>query len=154
MSDENIIPFERSGDVGDGHAFEADHILEQAKGTFEQVVVCGFTKDGEIVMRASHGSRESLWILRRAEHHLLFETERCACAPPTTTDAASSQRPEASASRRCARSISNGHRLFPPPPLLIKPILDVYAERVFGEGTYFGDGVALLSAKHPQATNL
>lgn len=64
-----------SGVVGDGYAFDPDAILEAAKGVYVQVIVVGFTADGEIDMRASHGSRDALWVLRKAEHHLLFETE-------------------------------------------------------------------------------
>lgn len=64
-----------SGTVGDGYAFDPNVILEAPKDTFIQVVVVGFTAEGEIDMRCSHGGREALWILRRAEYHLLFETE-------------------------------------------------------------------------------
>ena len=64
-----------SGQVGDGFAFDPDVVLEKAKGTFAQVVVVGFDKDGKIDMRSSHGGRDALWIIRRGEYHLLFETE-------------------------------------------------------------------------------
>lgn len=64
-----------SGQVGNGFAFQPDVILEEAKGAYEQVVVVGFDASGEISIRSSHGSHEALWILRRGEYHLLFETE-------------------------------------------------------------------------------
>jgi hypothetical protein len=77
MDDETVVAFPGSKDctVGDGFTFDPDDILQAAKGDFLQVVVIGFDKDGEIRIRASHGSRETLWIIRRGAHHLLFETE-------------------------------------------------------------------------------
>lgn len=64
----------KGGIVGDGADLDVDKVLEAAKGDFLQVVVVGFDQDGEINIRSSHGSRDALWILRKAEHHLLFET--------------------------------------------------------------------------------
>lgn len=73
---DNILPFATSDHkIGDGLALDLDQVLEGAKGDFLQVVVIGFEHDGHISMRSSHGSRDALWIIRRGEHHLLFETE-------------------------------------------------------------------------------
>lgn len=76
MDDDVVVPFKTAdGQVGDGAAIDPDLILENAKGDFLQVVVVGFNKDGQIEMRSSHSSRDALWIIRKGEHHLLFETE-------------------------------------------------------------------------------
>lgn len=39
-----------------------------------EVVVAGFTMEGEFIVASSHGSREALWILARGQHHVLVET--------------------------------------------------------------------------------
>lgn len=62
------------GGIGDGLTLDPDHILEHARGVYLQVVVLGFDKDGLIDVRCSHGSRDALWVIERAKHHLLFET--------------------------------------------------------------------------------
>lgn len=65
----------RDGLVGDGTIIEPDAVLEGAKGAFLQVVVLGYTTDGEIRVRCSHGSRDALWAIERAKLHLMLETE-------------------------------------------------------------------------------
>lgn len=62
------------GVLGDGAVIDPDKVLEAAKGDFTHVVVLGWDKNGELNLRSSHGSRETLWLLRKAECHLLFET--------------------------------------------------------------------------------
>lgn len=61
--------------VGDGIVLDCDTLLENAKGKFVQMIIIGFEHDGEIHINSSHGSREALWLIKRGEHHLLFETE-------------------------------------------------------------------------------
>lgn len=73
--DDNVVPFTRTGWLGDGIALNPDMILDKARGDFKQVVVAGFNQDGQIDLRSSHGSRETLWILQRAILHLMLETE-------------------------------------------------------------------------------
>jgi len=76
MADDVVVPFRATdGIIGDGVAVDCDQVLDACKGDFLQVVVVGFDKDGQIRMNSSHGSRDALWLLRRGEHHLLFETE-------------------------------------------------------------------------------
>lgn len=70
-----IIAFGSRGTVGDGSVLDPDLVCENASGKFREVVVCGFNHDGGIEVRASHGSRETLWILHRAIIHLMTETE-------------------------------------------------------------------------------
>lgn len=75
--DDTVIRFPGAwgGQVGDGFAFDPDQVLDGARGNFLQVVVCGFNLEGEIEVRASHGSRDALWVIAKAQHHVLFETE-------------------------------------------------------------------------------
>lgn len=70
-----IVDFKGSGRSGDGRVYDCDQILEKAAGIFEQVVVLGFNKSGGFQVHSSHGSRDALWAIQRAIHHLLFETE-------------------------------------------------------------------------------
>lgn len=61
--------------VTDDANLDPDVILEGAKGAFQQLLIAGYEKDGEFHIRATHGSREVLWMLQRAIIHLMLETE-------------------------------------------------------------------------------
>ena len=61
--------------VGDDAVLDADFILDGDKGQFQQLLIAGYKKDGCIHIRATHGSREVLWMLQRAITHLMLETE-------------------------------------------------------------------------------
>ena len=74
MSDDTVVPFTRTGKCGDGIALDPDVILDAARGDYTQVVIAGFDANGEVDLRSSHGSRETLWILQRAVLHLMLET--------------------------------------------------------------------------------
>jgi len=70
-----IIPIGGSGQISDGIALDPDKILDMAKGEFGEVVIVGWTPDGELQVRSSHGSREALWHLTRAIHQLTEGTD-------------------------------------------------------------------------------
>ena len=61
--------------VADDIVLNPDDILDGAKGQFQQLFVAGYGQDGEFHIRATHGSREVLWMLQRAIVHLMLETE-------------------------------------------------------------------------------
>lgn len=61
--------------VNDEAVLEPDFILDSAKGQYQQLLVAGYDQDGKISIRATHGSREVLWMLNRAIVHLMLETE-------------------------------------------------------------------------------
>lgn len=61
--------------VGDEIAIDPDTVLENSKGAFQQLLVDGYDNSGEFHVRATHGSREVLWMLNRAIVHLMLETE-------------------------------------------------------------------------------
>ena len=54
--------------VGDEIAIDPDTVLENSKGAL-------YDNNGEFHVRATHGSREVLWMLNRAIVHLMLETE-------------------------------------------------------------------------------
>lgn len=60
--------------VGENFVLEPNLVLEGAvKKSFTQVVVIAFDADGEIHVSSSHSSREALWLIKKGEHHLLFD---------------------------------------------------------------------------------
>lgn len=75
MSDDTVVPFTRTGVIGDGIALDPDKTLDNARGDYLQVVVVGFDQAGQINLRCSHGGRDALWILQRAIPHLMLETD-------------------------------------------------------------------------------
>ncbi|MDE2104686.1 MAG: hypothetical protein KGL39_46045 [Patescibacteria group bacterium] len=61
--------------IPDNVTLDPDDVLDGSKGQFEQLLIAGYTKDGEFHVRSTHGSREVLWMLQRAIVHLMLETE-------------------------------------------------------------------------------
>ncbi len=59
----------------DSVKLDPDYVLTQQVGKFAQVVVIGFDPDAGVHVACSHGSRDALWLMKRGEHFLLFESE-------------------------------------------------------------------------------
>lgn len=63
-------------EVGAGFRFEADDILEAAKGhNLETVVVIGQYPDGTIWVSGSANAGETLILIEKAKHSLIFGDE-------------------------------------------------------------------------------
>lgn len=63
--------------VGDGVHLDADEILENNKGVFRSLVLCGIGVDGELVVAATDSSAESVFLLERAKNMIVTcEVER------------------------------------------------------------------------------
>lgn len=63
-------------DVGEGYRFEADHILEAAKGhDLTSVAVVGTLPDGSLWLSGSAGAPETLMLLERAKAKLIRASE-------------------------------------------------------------------------------
>src|ERR1700674_2143373 len=60
---------------GDDAVIEPDKVLSSAVGRFKQVVVIVFDEDAQPHVCSSHGSRDALWLMKRGEHFLLFESD-------------------------------------------------------------------------------
>lgn len=60
--------------VRDDLVLDADTLLENNKGKFQELVLLGYDQNGEIAVCATHGSREVLWILERAKIFLMIES--------------------------------------------------------------------------------
>lgn len=59
--------------VGDGFRFDADEILEAAKGAgFKTIVVIGELEDGSSWISGSANAGESIILMERAKHNLIF----------------------------------------------------------------------------------
>lgn len=72
MSESNVQKLEVVS-VGDGYRFDADRILEEAKGReFAKVVVIGELPDGEIWISGSANAGESLILMKWAERRVVF----------------------------------------------------------------------------------
>ena len=55
-------------------AKDADNVLEQALGTYDEVVIIGWDKDGELDCRATLGLKDGgdvLWLIELFKHKLL-----------------------------------------------------------------------------------
>lgn len=60
-------------EVGDGFRFEADAILEAAKGhEFTTVLVIAQMPDGDLWVSSSAGAGETLILLKHAERRVVF----------------------------------------------------------------------------------
>ena len=66
-----VLRFDNAEVVGDGRALHPDKVLENNKGDFAEVVIVGRDHDGNIRLAGSHGSLETLWLLRKGEKLLL-----------------------------------------------------------------------------------
>lgn len=70
-ANDNIIPFVPV-EVGDGYKFDADEVLEEAKGQdFIRLVLVGEKPDGEVYVAASDGIAESLLLFERGKMKIL-----------------------------------------------------------------------------------
>ena len=68
----NVVKLELV-EVGEGFRFEADAILDGAKGNeFESIVVLGQLADGRMWVSGSANLGESLVLIEKAKHHILF----------------------------------------------------------------------------------
>ena len=68
----NVVKFEPVV-VGEGYRFDADEILEAAKGKgFETVVVLGQLEDGSYWVSGSANAGETLLLMERAKHAIVF----------------------------------------------------------------------------------
>lgn len=57
--------------VGNGVTLDADKVLEENKGIFTELVICGFDEEGELAVCGTHGIRDTAWILQNALHSLI-----------------------------------------------------------------------------------
>lgn len=72
MSKENVVAFTPVV-VGEGYRFDADEILDAAKGyEFERVVILGRLENGELYVAGSANAGESLILIEQAKHHIVF----------------------------------------------------------------------------------
>lgn len=63
-------------EVGEAHRFDADEILEAAKGNgFNTVAVIGQLDDGSIWISGSANAGETLILMERAKHMICFGEE-------------------------------------------------------------------------------
>lgn len=61
-------------EVGEGFRFDADKLLEDAKGqNFETLVILGQLPDGELWISASGNTGESVILIELAKHKILHE---------------------------------------------------------------------------------
>jgi hypothetical protein len=59
--------------VGENYRFDADQILEQAKGRgFTNVLVIGELEDGEFWISSAANAGEALVLMERAKHKIVF----------------------------------------------------------------------------------
>jgi hypothetical protein len=60
--------------VGDGSHIDCDAVIQASVGEgLIQVVVIGILPDGDVFTAGSHGLAETLLLLERAKHCILFE---------------------------------------------------------------------------------
>lgn len=60
-------------EVGGGYRFDADEVLEAAKGQrFSRFVILGETEDGEIWVSGNANSGETLVLMERAKRRICF----------------------------------------------------------------------------------
>ena len=72
---DNVVKLELV-EVGDGHRFDTDHILDAAKGhELTSVTVVGTLPDGSLWLSGSAGAPETLMLLERAKHKLVRISE-------------------------------------------------------------------------------
>lgn len=58
--------------VGEGYRFDADEVLESAKGnSFSAMMVIGELEDGSFYIAGNCNAGESMILLRRVEMHLI-----------------------------------------------------------------------------------
>lgn len=68
---ENVVKLQLV-EVGEDYRFEADHILEAAKGSeFSRVAVVGELPDGSLWISGSANAGETLILLERAKHKIV-----------------------------------------------------------------------------------
>jgi hypothetical protein len=71
MSD-NVLKFEPTL-VGEGFRFDADQILEEAKGRgFTNVLIIADTEDGELWVSSAANAGEALVLMEKAKHKIVF----------------------------------------------------------------------------------
>ena len=71
----DIIKFQPV-EVGEGYRFEPDELLEAAKGAgFSTLVILGELEDGSTWISGSANAGETLILLERAKHSLIFGDE-------------------------------------------------------------------------------
>lgn len=67
-----VLPFKPEF-VGDNYRFEADDVLEAAKGQkFTCLAILGETEDGELYVAGNANSGETMVLMERAKHLIVF----------------------------------------------------------------------------------
>jgi hypothetical protein len=69
MTRDNIVPLELV-EVGENFKFEADKILEAAKGNLETVFIVGQALDGSLWVSSSVNAGVSLILMEKARHQI------------------------------------------------------------------------------------
>ena len=68
----NVIKFEPQL-VGENYRFDADEILEQAKGRgFQNIVILGELEDGELWISSAANAGEALILMEKAKKQIIF----------------------------------------------------------------------------------
>ncbi|PAP93992.1 hypothetical protein [Mesorhizobium wenxiniae] len=68
----NVLKFEPV-EIGEGFRFDSDEILEGAKGqVFTTLAILGQLEDGSIWVSGNANAGETLVLMERAKHHLVF----------------------------------------------------------------------------------
>jgi hypothetical protein len=71
----NIVKLEPV-EVGEGYRFDPDEILEAAKGQgFQMIAVLGELDDGSFWVSGSANAGETLVLMERAKHQIVFGKE-------------------------------------------------------------------------------
>lgn len=69
MTRDNVVPLELV-EVGENFKFEADKILEAAKGNLETVFIVGQALDGSLWVSSSVNAGVSLILMEKAKHQI------------------------------------------------------------------------------------
>jgi hypothetical protein len=60
-------------ELGDGFHFDADQTLEAMKGKgFSRLLIIGQQEDDSLEIESNCNSGEALFLMKRAEHHIVF----------------------------------------------------------------------------------
>jgi hypothetical protein len=69
---ENVVKFEPR-EIGAGYRFDADEILEQAKGRgFLNVLIIAEQDDGELWVSSAANAGEAMILMEKAKHRVCF----------------------------------------------------------------------------------
>ncbi len=71
----NVVKLELV-EVGEGHRFDPDELLEAAKGHgFSTLAIIGELPDGSAWISGTANAGETIIMMERAKHHLIFGEE-------------------------------------------------------------------------------